>query len=202
MASRMMVFAALGLLGIFAIATTATNGNGNVYNITDRYEPGIWLQVLNSSIINVDTPNFNGKYGFKIMNDRIIEVKKGGFKSPDFIFTSDVKETKDSIPDVFWNLIGPSNMINIAVGMNDGTEAVYGATASETVIQDVNIGGYRDADYTITTDEKTVVDIANTTRPSKAVETMYKEGRIRIETNDFIRGVRLFIADTLFRLFG
>jgi|GEM_PF-5473814 len=206
MASRtvMMAVAVLGLLGIFAVVTTVTNvnGNGSAYNITDRYEPAIGLMLLNSSTVNVNTPNFNGTYGFKVLNNRITEVKKGGFARPDFIVTSDTKETKDSIPDSFWSLIGPSNRINIAIAMNDGTEAMYGATASETVIEDVNVGGYDNADYTIRTDEGTILEIANTTKPSNATETMYKEGRIRIVTNDFVRNVKLFIADTLFRLFG
>ncbi len=199
-----MAILAFGLLGIFAIVTTVNNAdwNGSAYTLTDRYEPETGLHILNNSTVNVDTPNFNGTYGFKVHENRLVGIRKGGFGNPDVIVTSSTKETKDSIPEVFWGLIGPSNRINVSIAMKDGTEAVYGATTSETVITDVNIGGYRDADYTIRTDEKTVVDIANTTKPSNATEQMYRQGRIKIEANGFVKGVQLFIADAIFRIFG
>jgi hypothetical protein len=204
MASKttMMVVLALGLLGIFAIVTTITNWNGSAYNITDRYEPSVGMQILNDSTVNVNTPNFNGTYGFKVLKNRITEVRKGGFDNPDVIVTSDEKETKDTLPSVFGFLIGPSNRINVSISMSDGTQAVYGATAAETVITDVNIGGYTNADYMVRTDERTIVEIANTTKPSNATEQMYRQGRITIAANDFVNGIKLFIADAVFRLFG
>jgi hypothetical protein len=203
-AKMTMAIIGLGLLGIFAIVTTVNNAdwNGSAYTLTDRYEPATGFRILNDSTMNVDTPNFNGTYGFRVYQNRITEISKGGFENPDVVVTSDEKETRNSIPEVFWFLIGPSNRINVSIAMDDGTTAEYGATTSETVITDMNIGGYRDADYTVKTDEQTVIDIANTTKPSNTTELMYRQGRIKIEANGFIKSVQLFIANVVFSLFG
>jgi hypothetical protein len=205
MASKtvLLAVAGLGLLGIFALAATVVNMSSSTgYVITGDDEPAIWQHVLNSSTINVNSPNLNGKYGLRILNDRMIEVRKGGFESPDFILASNKNETKDTIPSVFWLLIGSSNRINVAIEMNDGTEALYGVNASELFIEDVNIGGYENPGYTITTDENTLVELSKAKEPSKAAEDLYKDGRIKISSNDFVSNVKLFIADALFRIFG
>ena len=197
----MRVFMFFGMFALLAIMTTVMNDDGTNTSWVDHYYPSVGLKIIEDSTLNVDTPNFNQVYGFKVLNNRIVEIREGGYDHPGYIVSSDKLQDREEIPAVFWLLIG-ADRINAIVHMNDNTDAVYGARTSGMVVTEVNLGGYDDAEYIIETDEDTVLRIASQDKPSVALEKEYLSGNVRIKSNSVITSIKIIFADVLFRLFG
>ena len=197
----MRIYMFFGMFALLAITTTVMNPNGTI-NATyvDHYYPQIGNKILDDSTLNIDTPNMDDIYGFKLKNHRIVEVQKGGYENPGYISSSDHLQDKDEIPAVFWLVFG-AEKINAIIHMNDGSDAVYGARTSGMLITEVNIGGYEDAEYIIDMDEDTMLRIANQDKPSIALENEYLNGNVRIRSNNVVTSFKIVVADVLFRVF-
>jgi hypothetical protein len=197
------MYAVMAAFVFLAVVVTVTNVRvgGPSSTIVDHYEPAVGLGMLNDSYVNINVANFDRSYGMRIYRNRILEIAEGGYARPDYIIYSDKREGEDKVPEVFRSLIG-SDSTNVNVKMDDGSEAIYGFKASGMQITDINVGGYSGAAYTIRTDEGTVVYIASQRRPLNATEQMYREGKVRMGANNPIAGIKLFVVDAVFRLFG